>query len=310
MARIIPSARHTSVATFVCSVALLCACGASRQSVFDRDPAPRRAAPLSTRERSRHDQLVTQGDTEWRQRGEEAHLTAAIQAWTRAVQLSPQDHVTWQKLARGHYLHADGFIFFDHSRTAELMQVHQQGMEAAEHALDAVSPEFGERRRAGTRMEEAVGVLDRTAVPALYWYAANLGRWALADGFATVLERKDEIRAVMARCLELDPNYFYRAPDRYFGAFYARAPAFAGGDLTKSREHFERAIEHAPNYFGTHRIFAEEYATKAQDRALFDRELQWVISHEPTIEPDVEPENRIEQRKARELMERAGDLFE
>ena len=258
--------RHLWVTLVVAAITV--GCGASRASVFDRDTAPRRTTPLSTREQTETERLTAQADTAWGQRGTEAQLQAAIRAWSRIVEINPADHETWAKLAHAHYLHADGHIFFEESRQAELMQVHQRGIEAAEHALDAISPEFGTRRRAGTRREEAITVLEASAVPALYWYAANLGRWAAADGFATVLERKDEIRAVMQKCLDLQPNYFYRAPDRYFGAFYARAPSFAGGDLNKSREHFERAIHDAPNYFANHRMFAEEYAVKAQDRAL------------------------------------------
>lgn len=300
--------RHLWVA--IVAAVLSVGCGASRASVFDQDPAPRRSRPLSTQEQSETERLGQEAEAAWGERGQEARLQAAIRAWSRMVEINPNDHETWARLARAHYLHADGHIYFEESRQAELMQVHQRGIEAAEHALDAISPEFGTRRRAGTRMEEAITVLEANAVPALYWYAANLGRWAAADGFATVLERKDEIRAVMQKCLDLEATYFHRAPDRYFGAFYARAPSFAGGDLNKSREHFERAIREAPNYFGNHRLFAEEYAVKAQDRALFERELNWVIEHQPNAEPSAIPENTIEQRKARMLLERAGELFE
>lgn len=294
----------------VAAAMLAAGCGASRASVFDRDPAPRRTTPLSTTEQSETERLAQQAETAWGQRAQEPQLRAAIRAWSRIVEINPGDHETWVRLSRAYYLHADGFIFFDEARQSELMPTHQRGMEAAEHALDALSGEFGTRRRAGTRMEEAITVLEAPAVPALYWYAANLGRWASADGFATILERKDEIRAVMQKCLEMQPEYFYRAPDRYFGAFYARAPSFAGGDLNKSREHFQRALQAAPNYFANHRIFAEEYAVKAQDRALFERELNWVLQHEPSLEPPVEPENAIEVRKARLLLGRADELFE
>ena len=72
---------------------------------------------------------------------------------------------------------------------------------------------------------------------------------AVARGFATILSYKDEIRAIMARCLELDAAYFHSGPHRYFGAFYARVPAFAGGDLERSREHFDTALSVDPNYF-------------------------------------------------------------
>jgi len=55
---------------------------------------------------------------------------------------------------------------------------------------------------------------------------------------------------------------------------------------------------------------AQDYAIKAQDRALFDQQLQWVLSHDPESMPELAPENRCEQRKARELLENADEHFE
>jgi hypothetical protein len=161
-----------------------------------------------------------------------------------------------------------------------------------------------------TSITEALSTLDATSVPALYWRSAALGKWARRDGFATLLAYKDEIRAVMTRCLELDRAYFFAGPDRYFGAFYAVAPTYAGGDIARSREHFEYAISQAPGYFGTHVLFAVEYATKAQDRALYQTELQGVIDGDPNAIPEVAPENLAEQHKARDAMARIDELFE
>ncbi len=60
-------------------------------------------------------------------------------------------------------------------------------------------------------------LLDPSAVPALYRRAANIGhKWASIDGFATILEHKDEVRATMKFCLANDPTYWYQGPDRYF----------------------------------------------------------------------------------------------
>ena len=130
------------------------------------------------------------------------------------------------------------------------------------------------------------------------------------EGFATVLSYKDEIRAVMTRCLEADRYYFFGGPDRYFGAFFAIAPTYAGGDLQRSGEHFQESIRRYPDYFGTHVLYAENYAVKTQNRQLFEQELNLVINGNPEGLPDAAPENRVEQRKARELLARADELFE
>lgn len=305
MRRIFPSA--IALATWAIVSAM--GCGSSREGAWAQPVAPSREArqPDAVQQRQA---LLAEADQRWTKRSTEAGLRGAISAWDRATRMEPTDHEAWVRLARAYYLLADGYLSFDEARRDEFMTTHEQGIAAAEHALVALSPDFGRRMQAGTRIEEALNTLDRSAVPALYWRSANLGKWASAQGFATVLSYKDEIRAVMQFCLERDEDYFFAGPHRYFGAFYSRAPAFAGGDLTKSEFHFKRAIERHPNYFATHVLYATDYAVKSQNRALYEERLNWVINANPSSEPTVEPENRIEQRKAREAIAAADDRFE
>lgn len=188
--------------------------------------------------------------------------------------------------------------------------MYQTAITSAERGIAALSPEFAEQFRSTGQFATGLPRLDQRAVGLIYWRSSALGRWARRDGFATVLSYKDEIRASMTRCLELDREYFFGGPDRYFGAFFAVAPTYAGGDLERSRQHFDYSISRYPGYFGTHVLYAVEYAVKTQDRALFTRELQWVIDNDPNMLPDVAPENLVEQRKAREALARADELFE
>ena len=141
------------------------------------------------------------------------------------------------------------------------------------------------------------------------WRSSNLGRWASEESFATLLSYKDEIRAVMQFCLDQDPTFFYQGPDRYFGVFYARAPGFAGGDMNRSREHFETSMAIQPNYFGTRTLMAEDYAVKQGDQELFERLLMENLNRDPAAAPDAAPENRCEQRKAKKLLAEIDDLF-
>lgn len=301
--------RLVSFASVVCSVALAAACGSGRESSWSQPVAPTPEARQPGAE-ERMAALEQEAEAHWTKRGEEPELRAAITAWNSIVGMDPSRHETWVRLARANYLLADGHLSFDEARRDDFNAAHNAGIQAAERALVALSPDFGRRMEAGTRIEDAIAVLDRSAVPALYWRAANLGKWASAQGFATVLSYKDEIRAVMQFCLEHDEDYFFAGPHRYFGAFYARAPAFAGGDLTKSEFHFKRAIERHAKVFSTRVLYAIDYAVKAQNRALYEEQLNLVISGNPADEPTIEPENRIEQRKAREALAQAADRFE
>jgi hypothetical protein len=303
-------ARAALVAASV-AAGLLAGCGgSSRQSVWDEDTTANSAQPATPEAQSQRATLMQEAGAAWARRSDEAQLRTAIAKWEEALAIEGTNPEEWAQLSRAYYFLADGHLAFDEAKAEEMMATYEKGTRAAERGLMVSSSSFATRMREGGKIEEAVSLIDRTGAHCLYWRSANLGKWASAQGFATVLSYKDEIKAVMTRVLELDAGYFYAAPHRYFGAFFARAPAYAGGDLNKSREHFEASIRVEPNYFATRVLYAQDYAVKAQNRALFNEQLNYVINGNPAAVPDVEPENRAEQRKARDLMARADDLFE
>ncbi len=285
-------------------------CGSSRQAAWDRPQSAAQAAKTAGGA-ERRTAVLAEADAHWAKRVTESELRAAIRGYGEASQIDPNDHVGLVKLARAQYLLADGFLALaGDAKREEMLRTYEAGISSAERAMLAVSPEFRRLVTAGARAEEVMDRLGREAVPAIYWRATNLGKWANAQGFATILEHKEEIKAMMNRCLALDENYFFAAPHRYFGAFYARAPDFAGGDLEKSAYHFRISLERAPNYFATRVLRAEFLATKRQDRTLYQEDLNWVLSHDPAAEPEVEPENRLEQQKARKLLNEINERFE
>jgi tetratricopeptide (TPR) repeat protein len=288
---------------------LLTACGSSYESTWDEeDPQPTSGGTASGGgDGLSAAELVARGDEAWAQRDDEAQVRAALEAWGQAVQANPEDAATWVKLSRGHYFLAHGHLRW--SDPEAVAETYQEGIRAAERALRAQNPAFAERMAAGERMEDAVPMLEAESVPAMYWWASNLGRWARLDGFATILSRKDEIRATMTRAMELDRYFYFAGPDRYFGAFFAVAPAYAGGDLERSQQHFEESLRRHPNYFGTHVLYAENLSVKQQDRESFVEHLNAVIEGDPEALPEAGPENRVEQRLARELLEQVDDLF-
>lgn len=266
-------------------------------------------APLDAAAQEQHRALVAEGDAAWQGRVDEAKLREALAKWEQAVALKGDDWRTYAKLARGYYLLADGFLFFEPAKKAEFLAAHEKGLAMAEQGMRAISPDFEKRRNAGTKIEDAVMKLGRDAVPLMYWYDVNLGKWAKAQDMATTLKHKDRIFKIMTRVYELDPEFFYGAPDRYFGGYYAVAPAFAGGDLEKSRQYFDQSLKKAPNYLATHVLIAELYAPKVQDRELFEARLRFVLDTPADVIPEVEPEATIEKKKAQKLLSEIDNYF-
>ncbi len=265
---------------------------------------------------SEHQKLVTEGDALWAQRADRAKLEQAIAKWEAALKIKDSDWRTYAKLAQAVYLHTDGYIAFEKNDAAYLAG-HKRGLDLAMRGLMAQSAQFEKLMNSGSKVEVAADVIERDGVPLLYWYATNLGKWAKKKGFKEIVTQKDVIRKVVQRVYDLDPNYYHGAADRYFGAFFSVAPAFAGGDIAKSLKHFDESKKKASYYLGTYLLQAELYTPKKRDPAMFTNLLQQVIaakpcdasSRGPCIQKGLEAESAIEIKKAQDLLKRKGDFF-
>lgn len=284
-------------------------CGTGRQAQWDNRPQVGPPGATSTAAGPAPSD-ATEADAAWGERGDRSRLEKAIAIWERTAAASGGgDAATWGKLSRAYYFLADGHLRKQGTGAPAYLEAFEKGTAAGERALSAGNAEFKRRVLAGEKVEEAIKVVGGESLPAMYWYAANLGKWSRAKGFATTLGNKDRVKGVMTRALELDPAFFHGGPHRYFGAFYAVAPSFAGGDLDKSREHFEKSIGLAPGYAGTKILMAETYAAKKQDPALFDRLIAEVLAMPDNAIPGLEPETRIEKEKALELKAKRDEIF-
>lgn len=250
--------------------------------------------------------LVADGDAHWQNRTTADEVRAAIAAWEKAATAAPRDLDVLVRLTRANYFLADGYLRADERKYLEAMD---RGVKWGEKAMIAASPEFDAKMRGGGKFPEAVKLVGKNGVAAMYWYASSLGKWAQRKGFAVLLGQKDNVKATMDRVLELDPQFYYGGPHRYFGAFYAVAPSFAGGDLEKSRVHFKKSLEISPNFVGTKLLWAKELATKEQDEDTFEKLLGEVIATPDDVIPEIRPEIMVEKQKARELLAEKDDLF-
>lgn len=302
------------VAAPVLSLSLL-ACSTGRQSTWEAKPTETAKAEGGP---DTFESFSTQADEAWKKRDDKPSLEAALSAWEKASALKADDAATLAKLSHGYYFLADA-----HLRNADkelYLATFEKGVSYGERALAAANPKFKEHVVAGGKVEDGMQYLTGAAVEveAAYWYAASLGKWARAKGFAVTLGNKDRIRAVMTRVLELDTEatfgkqgFFHGAVDRYFGSFYAVAPGFAGGDMDKAKAHFEKSLAKAPYYPGTRVLYADTWATKKGDRALFDKLLAEVLAipDEAPEGADIGPEIKVEKEKARELQAQAAERF-
>ena len=256
-------------------------------------------------------------ETLWtNERSSKEGLQKAIDALEQVIAAEPGHQDALVLISRASYFMADAYTTVeaepadDYAKrlTAAKAPLFEAGVTYGERAM-AADAEFKARVDKGDKPADAVTALQKDDQMAIYWTAANLGKWARGQGFATLVKYKGYVAKMMGHCLELDETAFYGGPVRYWGAFYAVAPGFAGGDMVKAKETFEKAKAMFPEYLGTYVLYADTYAIKSQDKELFQSLLQHVIDTPADVLPEMVPEQKAEKKKAEAFMAQMNDLF-
>ena len=153
----------------------------------------------------------------------------------------------------------------------------------------------------------ALSIAPKELVPSMYWWATNK-LWYLNNKPAIErINHRELLEIIMHRIISLEPDYLYGGPYRFFGIFYSRIP---GVEISQSKNYFQKAITSSPNYFGNKVQMAEFYHQKAENRDLFNRQLKSIIDINPSIDPEVTPENIFYQKRAQQLLAQEDTLFE
>lgn len=245
-------------------------------------------------------------DAAWGARKDPAKLMEAIGKW-EALGAQSSDAELFAKLSRAYYLAGERYAFEEKNDKRD--EAYQKGLDWATKSLKISAPEFAKLMSEGKAHAEAIVKAPKESIPAMYWYASNLGKWAAAKGFATRLRYKDDIKATIDHIKSMDEKYFYAAPWRYLGGYEAATAGLAGGSLEKSEENFKKAVEMAPGYLGTKVLWADYLCVKRQDKATYEKLLKDVVAANAAAEPEIEAENLLEQEKAKKLLSQIDEKF-
>ncbi len=248
---------------------------------------------------------TARADARWNRRAERDATEEAIALWTEAAEANPDDARIATKLAHAHVYLVDAFV--DHP--AEAIELLDTGVRWGETALLSASPEFAAQMDDGVPLSEAVRVVDAPGIPALYWYARALSEWSKRRGFAVFIGQKENVLSALRQCVDLEPSFQYGGPLRHFAAYFAQAPAFAGGDVVKAKKLFERALDVEPDFAETKLQWARTLSVKNQNRAQFDRLLAEIAATPDDVLVDAVPETRAAKRRATALAAEADELF-
>lgn len=247
--------------------------------------------------------LKKQSLASWKQRHVKDELLKALDGFEKLSRATNDKYEYYTLLSRGYYFLAD--THFDD--LDQKMKHWEIGTSYGEKAM-ATNAEFAAAIKKGESVSDAIKYLKKEQVSAVYWSAVNLGKWAKEEGITTILKYKSQIKNMIQFVEANDANYFAGAPLRYWGAYYAVAPSFAGGDVGKSEKYFNKVIGKYPNYLASSVLYAQFTLTKQANQKKFKEVLSKVVNTKLKMD-DYYPENFMEVKKAKKLLETQDDLF-
>jgi hypothetical protein len=160
----------------------------------------------------------------------------------------------------------------------------------------------------GMDMAAAAKAVNKEPAEAYYFFAINLGKWALAKGPLKVLARKgelmknlDEVVARKTLAQTSGEEFDFYGANRVRGKMYYKLPKVAGGNVDKAIKNLEVAVARGGDHVLNHVFMAEaliEAGSKDQARKVLDALLSRDVSTFPAVRA---PETARELGQARAL---------
>lgn len=217
-------------------------------------------------------------DALWAGREDPGKANEAVAAYEALLKERPGDHETLLRLSRLHYW---------------IGQILEPVKESDAIAHYAKGRDFG--RRAAEAAPDKPG--------GYFFEAANLGRENGLKGKFKSLLGIGKVEELNRKAEAIQPDYFYRGPDRFFCAYFTRLPGLFGGSVPKAIEHGRKAVAGYPNYAGNRFLLAEAYVKDGKND-LARAELEAALAAPDDAFPDAIPEQRLEKKRAAELLKK------
>ena len=254
-----------------------------------------------------YEYLIKEGELYWEKRVNPKSAKMATLYFEKAFELNPQNFELTVSLSRAYYFQGY-YIEIDPAKRDTL---YMKGANAALTGFQntAFFQSFDDTASIDNLKLQITAIRKAPVetIPALYWWAANFGRYLTTKPVLKRIESREIIETAMHRIATLDEDYYYGGPTRFFGTFYSRLP---GVPLDRAKSNFDQSLSDSPDYLGTRVLRARYYHTKLGNQDLFEEDLKYVINADPSILPDAMPENLFEQEKAKELLKHTSILFE
>lgn len=160
-------------------------------------------------------------------------------------------------------------------------------------------------------LNAVLGRRGKDDVPAVFWAAFGWGSYIyLSLTEPAAIADLPRTEAMMQFVVEKNPSFYYGGAHVFLGTLYGSRPRLLGGDVEKSRQHFDAAIRISGGKFLMTQVYcARSLAVQTLDEQLFDELLGTVNSTSLEVLPEFRLANAIAKRKAGLLEARKEELF-
>ncbi|MBA4368947.1 MAG: hypothetical protein C0403_15065 [Desulfobacterium sp.] len=159
---------------------------------------------------------------------------------------------------------------------------------------------------------KSLQTFDKDDVRALFLAANNWLSWiglSHADN-TKALTDLPKVEAIMNRIVELDDTFNYGCVHAMLGSYLASRPVMLGGNPKEADWHFKQAFEITDSkYLMWKYLYAKFYAVQIQDRELFVKTLQEVISSPENLLPEKNFVNEAARMKSKTLLAEVDEFF-
>lgn len=226
-----------------------------------------------------------------------------------------------ESVAAGFTQYAYAFVAFEaeqveaqDAKAAERLRLraarlYQRAQKHALRALEAAQPGFAtELSKSGPQPGTDRPHLTTDQVGLAYWCAAAWGGWiSLSKDNPDVVADLPLAVRLAQLAWQTDPDWGQGSLTSLLATFEAARP---GGSQRQALAWFDRAIaQSAGRSLGAYLAKAEGHALPAGDRAQFESLLQQALAIRDAADSPLLTQNEVMRRRARWLLERAGDLF-
>jgi TRAP transporter T-component len=188
---------------------------------------------------------------------------------------------------------------------------YRKGREYAVRALASRYPEARESLKNIRTSGDFLNRLKPTDVPALFWYAFNLGGHVnLNLNSVRVLAQAHLAEKAAKRVIELAPDYFNGGAHLFLMVYHGSRSPMMGGNPNAARDHYRQLKSTAgEDFLMADLLYARTRLYQARDRKGFETMLESVVNA-PSTQNRYPLYNAVARKRARLYLEFTDTFFE